>query len=86
MERETLPQENQQREENKLVSLGAWPGFGEWPTWSGGTINRKRPLPRVVDREGGGVNQLVLDGEYFFSQVLVICDNLAAERTENRRV
>ena len=63
-----------------LVSLRAWPGFGEWPTWSGGTIVWERPLLCVVDQEGGGDNRSDFLGVSFCSQLFRFCDNLAAER------
>ena len=55
--------------------LRTWPGFGGWPTWSGG--NDYPETPPVVDREGGD-NLLGL----FLGDPFV--DYLAAEQTGKR--
>ena len=64
------------KREKKLVSFRTRPGFGVWPTWSGGAIVRERPLPRVVDREGGGTIFSTLGVWFFGSQFFIVLTNL----------
>ena len=68
------------------MSLGAWPGLGVWPTWSGGDEYAGTP-PSLCGGPGTGGDTLeLLWGIQHFPNCFLISDNLAAERTEKRCV
>ena len=71
------------REKKLACPLGPGQGLGCGPPGRGGTSIRVRPLPCVVDQEGGGYSKIFCGG-FTVSQLFSFSDNLAAERTEKR--